>query len=71
MKFQKVVCTPAKTVGKDEDCGQGDGVKFQAEWLPVEGAPRDFFVHLRACIDRCFPYKCEVRLSERADYNAQ
>ena len=52
MKFQKVARTPAKTVDEDEDYGQGDGIKFQTEWLPVEGTPRDFFVHLRACIDR-------------------
>ena len=71
MKFQKVARTPAKTGDKDEDYGQGDGVKFQTEWLPVEGTPREFFIHLRACIDRYFPHKYEVRLSERVDYNAQ
>ena len=71
MKFQKVARTPAKTGDEDEDYGQGDGVKFQTEWLPVEGTPREFFIHLRACIDRYFPHKYEVRLSERVDYNAQ
>ena len=33
--------------------------------------PRDFFINLCACIDKYFPHKYKVRLSERADYNAQ
>ena len=71
MKFQKVARTSAKTTNADEDYGQGDGVNFQTEWLPVEGTPREFLIHLRACIDAYFPHKYEVKLSERVDYNAQ
>ena len=37
MKFQKVARTSAKISNKDEDYGQGDGVKFQTKSLPVEG----------------------------------
>ena len=71
MKFQKVARTPAKTGQDDEDYGQGDGVKFQTEWLPVVGTPREFLIHLRECITSYFPHEFEVKLSQRVDYCAQ
>ena len=71
MKFQKVARTAAKKSDNDDDYGQGDGVKFQTEWLPVVGTPREFLLHLRASIDAYFPHKYEVKLSERVDYCAQ
>ena len=52
MKFQNVARTPTETSNEDEDYDQGDGVKFQTEWLPAEGPPNDFLIHIRACIDR-------------------
>ena len=71
IKFQKVARTPAKTGEDNEDYDQGDGVKFQTEWLPVVGTPREFIIHLRECINSYFPHEYEVKLSQRVDYCAQ
>ena len=37
----------------------------------MEGNPYDFLIYLRTIIDRYSPYKYNMRLSERAAYNAQ
>ena len=69
MTFQKVA-----RVGKsddDEAYGEDNGVKFQTEWLPVEGTVKEFFVHVRDCINRYLPHSYEVTLSKRVDKCAE
>ena len=71
MTFQKVAraCVPVND--EDGDYNTGDGVKFQTEWLPVEGTRRKFLLHLRACIDAYFPHKYEVDLARRVSKCAE
>ena len=56
---------------KDDDYGVGNSVKFQTEWLPVEGSVRQFFIHLCASIAAYLPHAYEVKLSGRADKCAE
>ena len=42
MDFIKVARSEEKGSEEDEDYGAGDGVKFQTEWLPVEGSVPEF-----------------------------
>ena len=71
MKFQKVAQTKENTIDGDGEYGGDDGVKFQTEWLPVEGSPLQFFIHLRITIDAYFPHAYKVNLSGRVDKFAE
>ena len=72
MKFQKVARAMEKPISdKDDDYGVGNSVKFQTEWLPVEGTVHQFFIHLRASIAAYLPHAYEVKLSGRADKCAE
>lgn len=42
-----------------------DGVKFQTEWLPVEGTVPEFFTHLTRSLEAYAPHQYELKLSNR------
>ncbi len=72
MDFIKVARTEEKTVNEEEDeYGGRNGVKFQTEWLPVEGTVAEFFEHLRLSLDAYLPHRYEINLSSRADKCAE
>ena len=43
MDFQKVAWSEEKASGDGDDYDDDDGVKFQVEWLPLEGSESEFF----------------------------
>ena len=49
---------------EDRDYSGNDGVKFQTEWLPVEGMVPEFFTHLTRSIEAYPPHQYEIKLSE-------
>jgi hypothetical protein len=67
MDFQKVARTaPAETLDdEDDEYGESNGIKFQTEWLPVEGTVPEFFSHLVASIEAYAEHIYEVKLSRR------
>ena len=71
MDFIKVARSEEKGSDEDEDYGAGDGVKFQTEWLPVEGSVPEFFEHLLRSIDAYLPHKYELNLSHRVEKRAE
>ena len=71
MDFVKVARSEEKTTDDDEDYERGNAVKFQTEWLPVEGTVPEFFEHLRRSLDAYMPHKYELTLSGRADKCAE
>ena len=46
MDFIKVARSVETSSDDDKDYGCNDGVKFQTEWLPVNGTVPEFFDHL-------------------------
>ena len=62
MEFIKVAQTKEKSSDDDEDYGGDEGVKFQTEWLPVEGTRPQFFEHLVRSIEKYLPHAYEVQL---------
>ena len=71
MDFIKVARSPAQKQTEDDDYGGDDGVRFQTEWLPVDGSVPEFFAHLIRSIDAYLPHAFEIRLSNRVDKCAQ
>ena len=71
MDFQKVARSESKSDDDDEDYNGGDGVKFQIEWLPVEGTVPEFFEHLNRSLEAYLPHVYEIQLSYRADKCAE
>lgn len=69
MDFVKVARTvPADTGNvedEDDEYGANDGIKFQSEWLPVEGTVPEFFSHLLRSIEEYHAHIYEVKLSYR------
>ena len=62
VEFIKVAWTKEKLSDDDEDYGGDEGVKFQTEWLPVEGTRPQFFEHLVRSIEKYLPHAYEVQL---------
>ena len=58
MDSQKVAWLEAKASGNDDyDNYDGDdGVKFQIEWLPLEGSVPEFFEHLNRSMEAYSPH---------------
>ena len=53
---------------KEKEAGDylgNDGVKFQTEWLPVEGTVLDSFTHLAWLLEAYAPHLYELRLLNR------
>ena len=69
MDFLKVARGAESTTNNDddEDWNAGDGVKFQSEWLPVEGSVPQFFEHLLRSLEAYLPHHYEIKLSNRTD----
>ena len=66
MDFLKVARSEEKSSDNDDDdYGCDDGVKFQTEWLPVEGSVPEFFEHLNRSIQEYFPHAYKIKLSNR------
>ena len=63
--------TKKKTCDDDEDYGGDEGVKFQTEWLPVEGTRSQVFEHLVRLIEKYLPHAYEVQLSSCVDKCAE
>jgi len=72
MDFLKVARSPEKSsVDGDDDYGCDYGVKFQIEWLPVEGSIPEFFEHMNRSIKEYLPHVYEIKLSNRVDKMAE
>ena len=56
---------------EDGEYSGNDGIKFQTEWLPVEGTVPEFFTHLICSIEAYAPHMYELKLSERVDKCAE
>ena len=68
MDFLKVARSGEKSSDDDDDeYGCDDGVKFQIEWLHVEGSVPEFFEHLNRSIQEYFPHAYGIKLSGRVD----
>jgi len=67
MNFVKVARTEETTTLDDEDYGGTTGVKFQTEWLLVEGTAKQFFDHLHRPIEEYIPHVYEIKLLNRVD----
>ena len=55
----------------DEDYGSGNGVKFQTEWLPVEGTVPEFLAYLVQSVEAYMSHAYEIKLSNRVDKCAE
>ena len=55
----------------DNDYECNDGVKFQTEWLPVEGTVPEFFDHLARLIQEYMPHVYDINLSNRVNKLAE
>ena len=58
MDFQTVARSEGKASGDDDDDDYDgdDGVKFQIEWLPVEGSVPEFFENLNRSMEAYLPH---------------
>ena len=67
----KVASTAEKKTDDDGDYNADDAVKFQTEWLPVEGTVPEFFTHLQKSIEAYMSHTYELKLSNRVDKCAE
>ena len=63
--------TAEKSGDDDEDYAGDTGVKFQTEWLPVEGTVPEFVAHFIRSMEAYFPHTYELKLSNRVDKCAE
>jgi len=69
MDFLKVAWGAENKTSNDEDQDWNSdvGVKFQTEWLPVEGSVPELFEHLLRSLEAYLPHAYEIKLSNRTD----
>ena len=63
--------TEEREVDEDGDYAGNYGVKFQTEWLPVEGLTPEFFAHLISSLEAYIPHQYKIQLANRVDKCAE